>query len=89
MSESMLVNHSRDHRENVYGCNECPWQFNTVAGLIKHCQDPPTTDILLAQLVGKSLQATPTCVSIPSPTMLKFVISAIEFLFQMINCLII
>ena len=38
-SESMLVNHSRDHKENVYGCNECPWHFNTVAGLIKHCQD--------------------------------------------------
>ena len=39
VSKSMLVNHSRDHRENVYGCNECPWHFNTVAGLIKHCQD--------------------------------------------------
>ena len=21
LSESMLVNHSRDHKENVYGCN--------------------------------------------------------------------
>ena len=39
LSESMLINHSRDHQENVYGCNECPWHFNTVAGLIKHCQD--------------------------------------------------
>ena len=39
LSESMLVNHSRDHRENVYACNECSWHFNTVAGLIKHCQD--------------------------------------------------
>ena len=39
LSESMLVNHSRDHKENIYGCNECPWHFNTVAGLIKHCQD--------------------------------------------------
>ena len=39
LSESMLVNHSRDHKENVYGCNECPWHFNTVVGLIKHCQD--------------------------------------------------
>ena len=35
----MLVNHSRDHKENVYGSNECPWHFNTVAGLIKHYQD--------------------------------------------------
>ena len=39
LSKSMLVNHSRDHKENVYGCNKCPWHFNTVAGLIKHCQD--------------------------------------------------
>ena len=39
LSESMLVSHSRDHKENVYGCNECLWHFNTVAGLIKHCQD--------------------------------------------------
>ena len=39
LSESMLVNHSRDHIENVYGCNESPWHFNTVAGLIKHFQD--------------------------------------------------
>ena len=39
VSKSMLVNHSWDHRENVYGCNGCPWHFNTVAGLIKHCQD--------------------------------------------------
>ena len=38
LSESMLVNHSRDHIENIYGCNECPWHFNTVAGLIKHCK---------------------------------------------------
>ena len=39
LSESMLVSHSRDHKENIYGCNECLWHFNTVAGLIKHCQD--------------------------------------------------
>ena len=39
LSESMLANHSRDHKENIYGCNEYPWHFNTVAGLIKHCQD--------------------------------------------------
>ena len=39
LSESMLVSHSRDHTENIYGCNECLWHFNTAAGLIKHCQD--------------------------------------------------
>ena len=45
------------------------------------------TDTL--QPVGKFLPATLTCVSTPNPTMLKFVISAIESLFQMISCLII
>ena len=39
LSESMFISHSTDHKENVYGCNECLWHFNTVAGLIKHCQD--------------------------------------------------
>ena len=39
LSESMFISHSRDHKENVYGCNECLWHFNTIAGLIKHCQD--------------------------------------------------
>ena len=39
LSESMFVSHSRDHEENVYSCNECLWHFNTVPGLIKHCQD--------------------------------------------------
>ena len=39
LGENMLDNHSRDHKENIYGCNECLWHFNTVAGLIKHCQD--------------------------------------------------
>ena len=47
------------------------------------------TDTLLAKPAGKSLPATLTCVSTPNPTMLKFVISAVEFLFQMISCLII
>ena len=47
------------------------------------------TGTLLEQLTGKSLPATPTCVGTPNPTMLNFVISAIEFLFQMISCLLI
>ena len=38
-TESIFVSHSRDHKENVYACNECLWHFNTIAGLIKHCQD--------------------------------------------------
>ena len=50
---------------------------------------PMMTDTLLAKLVGKSLPATPTCVGTTNPTMLNFVISAIEFLFQMISCLLI
>ena len=39
LTESIFVSHSRDHKENVYACNECLWHFNTIAGLIKHCQD--------------------------------------------------
>ena len=39
LTESMFVSHSRDHKENVYACNQCLWHFNTIAGLIKHCQD--------------------------------------------------
>ena len=39
LTESMFVSHSRDHKENIYACNECLWHFNTIAGLIKHCQD--------------------------------------------------
>ena len=39
LTESMFVSHFRDHKENVYGCNECLCHFNTIAGLIKHCQD--------------------------------------------------
>ena len=39
LSESMFANHSRDHQENVYGCNECLWHFNSIAGLVKHCKD--------------------------------------------------
>ena len=39
LSEIMFVYHSRDHEENIHGCNECLWHFNTMAGLIKHCRD--------------------------------------------------
>ena len=39
LTESIFVSHSRDHQENVYAYNECLWHFNTIAGLIKHCQD--------------------------------------------------
>ena len=46
------------------------------------------TGTSLAQLAGKSLPATPTCVGTPNPTTLNFVISVIEFLFQKIYKLI-
>ena len=39
LTEIMFVSHSRDHKENVYACDECLWHFNTIAGLVKHCQD--------------------------------------------------
>ena len=43
---------------------------------------------LLAQLAEKFLPATPTCVSTPNCTILKFATSAVEFLFQKISCVI-
>ena len=85
----MFVSHSRDHKENVYGCNECLWHFNTIAGPLITARTPMMTGTLLAQLVGKSLPASLTYAGIPNPTTLNFVISVIEFLFQMISCLII
>ena len=39
LSKSMFVTHSRDHEENVYGCNQCLWHFNSIAGLVKHGRD--------------------------------------------------
>ena len=39
LTESIFVSHSRDHEENIYACYECQWHFNTIAGLIKHCQE--------------------------------------------------
>ena len=39
LSESMFVSHSRDHDENIHGCNECMWHFNSIAGLVKQCGD--------------------------------------------------
>ena len=39
LTQSIFVSHSRDHKENIYACNECLWHINTIAGLIKHCQD--------------------------------------------------
>ena len=43
------------------------------------------TGTLLAELVGKSLPVTWTCVGTPNPTTLKFVISVVEVLFQKIS----
>ena len=39
LSKIMFVSHFRDHKENVYACNEYLWHFYTIAGLIKHCRD--------------------------------------------------
>ena len=43
LTESIFVAHSREHEENVHGCNECLWHFNTMAGLIKHYRDTHDT----------------------------------------------
>ena len=51
-------------------------------------RSPMMTGTLLAQFVGKSLVATPTCADTPHHTTLNFVMSVTEPLFQMINCFI-
>ena len=38
-----LMNHTKAHPENQYGCDECGWHFNLIAGLSLHghdCHDP-------------------------------------------------
>ena len=85
LTESIFVSHSRDHKENVYACNKCLWHFNTIAGLIKHCQDTHDGRHLLAQFVGNSLVVTPTFAPTPHHTTLNFDMSVTEPLFQMKN----
>ena len=82
LTKSMFVSHSRDHKENVYACNECLWHFNTIAGLVKHHM---MTGTMLAQHAGKFSVATLTCAGTPHHTTLNFVMSVTEPLFQMIS----
>ena len=53
LSESMFVAHSRDHKENVHGCNKCLCLFNTMAGSIKHCRDTHDTRHFACTLCGE------------------------------------
>ena len=53
LMESMCVAHSREHEENVLGCNECLWHFNTIAGLIKHCRDTLNMRHFVCTLCGE------------------------------------
>ena len=55
LNESIFVAHSREHEENIHGCNECLWHFNTVAGLIKHCRDTHDTRYFACTLLQRGL----------------------------------
>ena len=35
---NMLIDHSRDHKENIHACKECRWHFATFARLHGHCR---------------------------------------------------
>ena len=59
LSENMFVSHSRDHKENVYGCNECLWHFNTIAGQIKHCQDTHNDRHFTCTTCGEVIASNP------------------------------
>ena len=40
---NMLIDHSRDHDENIHGWNECRWHFATFARLHAHCRSTHDT----------------------------------------------
>ena len=40
---NMLIDHSRDHMENVHACKECRWHFATCARLHAHCRSTHDT----------------------------------------------
>ena len=39
----MFINHSRDHEENKYECEECKWCFESYARLHGHCRSTHDT----------------------------------------------
>ena len=79
LSESMFVSHSRDYKENVYGCNECLWHFNTIASLIKHCQDTHDDRQFACTTCGEVFVRNPDLCRHTKFHHINFVISVIEF----------
>ena len=59
LTESIFVSHSRNHKENVYACNECLWHFNTIAGLIKHCHGHSQWQALACTICGEDFGSNP------------------------------
>ena len=79
---NMHVN--RRHKKVM--CPQCKKRFVKQEDCDNHVRD--THKFACTTCMGKFSPATPTCVSTPNHTMLKFATSAIEFLFQKISCVI-
>ena len=88
LSESMSVSHSRDHKENIYGCNECLWHFNTIAGLIKHCQDTHDDRHFACTTCGEVFASNPNLCRHTKICHIKLCHLCCRILFEIISCLI-
>ena len=51
---SMLINHSKDHPENVHQCEECRWRFTSHRRLNEHCRGTHDTKHFSCDTCGKS-----------------------------------
>ena len=54
---SMLINHSKDHPENVHQCEECRWRFTSHRRLNEHCRCTHDTKHFSCDTCGKSFSS--------------------------------
>ena len=54
---SMLINHSKDHPENVHQCEECRWRFTSHRRLNEHCRCTHNTKHFSCDTCGKSFSS--------------------------------
>ena len=54
---SMLINHSKDHPENVHQCEECRWRFTSHRRLNEHCRNTHDTKHFSCDTCGKSFSS--------------------------------
>ena len=54
---SMLINHSKDHPENVHQCEECRWRFTSHRRLNEHCRGTHDTKHFSCDTCGKSFSS--------------------------------